>query len=153
MRLWKYYSFPSSPLKRIIIQNFILVNPRLSLDAVRVVGFIKTTNFVLAQVAHPPDSLVSNKPEKLHNQAEPGRCSRCRFYQNRKFRSRAGRSSSGLARLKQARRITAEPGRRPRCRFIKTSVCAVLLQVQPVPPLLQSWQLLRRCPRRCSGLA
>ena len=65
MRLWKYYSFPSSPLKRIIIQNFILVNPRLSLDAVRVVGFIKIANFVLAQVALPPDSLVSNKPKKL----------------------------------------------------------------------------------------
>ena len=55
---------------------------RLSLDAVRVVGFIKTANSVLAQVAHPPDSLVSNKPEELHNQAEPGRCSRCRFYRN-----------------------------------------------------------------------
>jgi len=38
---------------------------RLSLDAVRVVGFIKTANSVLAQVAHPPDSLVSNKPEEL----------------------------------------------------------------------------------------
>ena len=41
------------------------MSTRLSLDAVRAAGFIKTANFVLAQVAHPPDSLVSNKPEKL----------------------------------------------------------------------------------------
>ena len=153
MRLWKYYSFPSSPLLRIIIYFSSFVNqaepgrcsrcrfcrnrkfrsragrsssglarfrisPKnyttmLSLDAVRVVGFIKIANSVLAQVAHPPDSLVSNKSEELRLSLD-------------------------------AVRVVG---------FIETSVCAVLLQVQPVPPLLQSWQLLRRCPRRCLGLA